>query len=56
MQQGDHDAHTRGAHRVAQGDAAAVDVKDFLVDAQLPGTGHALGGKGLVDFHQAQVA
>src|SRR5690606_39561689 len=56
VQQGGHDAHAGGAHRMAERDARTVDVELVLV-VPVPALEHGqhLAGEGLVEFHQVHV-
>src|SRR5690606_16666394 len=56
VEQGGHDAHTGGAHRVPEGDARAVDVELVLV-VPVPALQHRqhLAGEGLVQLDEVHV-
>jgi hypothetical protein len=56
VKQGDHDAAAGGAHRMAQADAGTVDVGDLPVEPEVPFAADVLGGEGLVDLHQFEIA
>ena len=44
------------AQRVAEGDGASVDVDAVRIEVEFPDDGQGLGGKGLVEFDQADLA
>ena len=55
VEQGDDDTGAGAAHRVADGDGAAVDVDLGHVEFQLTGNRDGLGGKGLVGLDEVHI-
>src|SRR5258706_8914538 len=56
VEQGRDDSRSRGTDRMTEGDRAAVDVDLVPVEAELAPVRDGLGGEGLVDLDQVEVA